>query len=200
MSFITIGSYSGPSAEDPDAAMRELFTVPGNQQDGLSSILRYVQTKAGFTVGSTDTSLFHKILQDEFSDIVIYYPDRSTKNETRFSKVEPNEMIKNNAPPQKGLDVLPANQALQTKPLADGRGTLTKSTIQFLNRMDGNDITLDVVEEYRVSTGFAEAVVKNHCTYIVNRSRMAERADWLVDTVIRDSLEEWCRRITSQGH
>ncbi|GJJ71076.1 hypothetical protein EMPS_03426 [Entomortierella parvispora] len=200
MSFITIGSYSGPSAEDPDAAMRELFTVPGNQQDGLSSILRYVQTKAGFTVGSTDTSLFHKILQDEFSDIVIYYPDRSTKNETRLAKGEQDEMIKNNASSQKVPDVLPVDKALQTKSLGDIQGVLTKSTIQFLNRMDGRDITLDVDEEHRIDTGFMEVVATGNSFYALNRSRMAERADWLVDKVIRDSLEEWCRRITSQGH
>jgi len=203
MAFVTFGSYSGPSPEDPNAEFRKLFTVPANQQDGLSSILRYTQTKSGFTVGSTDTTLFHKILQDEFSDIVVVFPARHVSGETRLGVGELDEMIKNNSLPKEVLEFLPASKALQTKFLVGGgeQRWLTRSIIQFLNRMDARDLTLDVDEEHWIKTELVEIVKTQRLAYAVNRSRMAERADWLVNHLgLRDNLEDWCKRITSQGY
>ncbi|KAF9973798.1 hypothetical protein BGZ73_002958 [Actinomortierella ambigua] len=152
--YRTVGTYRGPQPDDPNAELRKLFTVPENQQDGLASILHYIQQKVGFTVGSTDTKPFQKVLNDEFPDILIYRPASYRTSETKKP--------------------IPTDQIGQTNGSADvgvtPLSTMTRSLIEFITKMDGRDLTLDIAEEHTLNSNGFEVELTDRNAWEVNRS------------------------------
>ncbi|KAG0242784.1 hypothetical protein BGW41_003460 [Actinomortierella wolfii] len=203
--YSTIGTYRGPAPQDPNAELRKLFTVRENQQDGLASILNYAQKKVGFLVGGTDTEAFRKVLHDEFPDILIYKPADYAKEKPTIKRNEHAAPVAGNTlpVPQSILDHLPRDTAEEKEILekvqSSPYNSLVRSVIEFITFMDSRDLTLDIKEQYTINVNGFYVEGNRQNAYEVNRIRMAERADWLVDHLgLKDSMEEWCRRIT--GH
>ncbi|KAG0236494.1 hypothetical protein BGW42_003400 [Actinomortierella wolfii] len=191
----TVGIYSGPSPADRNAELRKLFTVRENQQDGLGSILRYCQTKSGFTVGSSDTTAFQKVLTSEFSSILIPLPSRSSQLEL--------------TKPSTGIIALPTAEELRPYfqnsmileiyiALLMAMGYSYKSIVQFVTKMDSEQLSFDIDESHVFRRDSDTYTLAKRNSWIVNRDEMARQADWLVNKLgLKDSLDDWNQRITS---
>ncbi|KAF9306076.1 hypothetical protein BG003_001114 [Podila horticola] len=187
----TVGIYAGLPA-DPNAEARKMFTERANQQDGLAMILKYCQTKSGFTVGSNNTISFRQVLKDEFSGIVEYQQNVSS---SRLDKTLSGDML----PTAEDLGpYFPFEYILKIYIIilmeATGGGT---SLIQFIIRDEGQ-LSLEVSEAFVMGINGGSSVVAFRNYWIVNRDEMARRADELMDKLkLRESIGNWAKNITS---
>ncbi|KAG0256084.1 hypothetical protein DFQ27_005915 [Actinomortierella ambigua] len=207
----TVGKYTGPPPGNPNADIRMIFTERANQQDGLATILKYCQDKVGFTVGSTNTIPVRALLLWEFSNVLKLQiqgyqagaPAGASAGVVQsIEKITAEGVSIGDDPEVQTLYVPPYPPAYLKflKELQEG-GWSYKSLIVFATKDESNQLSLVIDENHVVRVGSQQGVNAFNTRWIVDRDAMARQADWLVDKLkIKDSLENWNRRITSPGY
>ncbi|KAG0242785.1 hypothetical protein BGW41_003461 [Actinomortierella wolfii] len=203
----TVGTYSGPRPKDPNADIRKIFTERENQQDGLGTILKYCQVKAGFTVGSSNTWPLRAVLLHEFSTILRHQPSSKSSASSLLSPtfsiecVVPEGVRIEDDPRMVKYIPTPPPEYFKFWEDVQRNGYGYNSLIEFLTKDEGNTLSLVIDENHVIHVGSNYSVSAFQNVWIIDRDEMARQADWLVDKLkLKESLEDWNRKITSPGY
>ncbi|KAG0242802.1 hypothetical protein BGW41_003478 [Actinomortierella wolfii] len=194
MSNVSAGFHVGNLADDPDAALRQVFEVRENQQDGLGTILKYCQDKSGYIPGNIDPSGLTQVLNNEFYFVLKQEPDP-----TSFV-----QFMNNSTPPwtvRDMIDHLPENTRLLQFMNNLPSGNYDRSIIQFITEVENGFLSLYiVVVAMQRSNDEAKSKVAVW-SYFIDRDGMANRADDLVAMLReKERIEDWAKGISSEGY
>ncbi|KAF9970181.1 hypothetical protein BGZ73_007197 [Actinomortierella ambigua] len=192
MTDVTAGVYVGLPPQDPQAALRKVFTDRENQQDGLSTILGYCQRKAGFTIGSTDIDGFRKQLAS--FDPVLWVQDSSVMmpmTDTKDAVVRTIETFLQRVP----------DKSKFAKFVSRIQENTNSALVNFCIQKDGDYLALFLSKITLAGNSQNMIGVCAYDIWAVNRNEMASRADELVARVDKkDSIDDWINGISSPGY
>ncbi|KAG0242803.1 hypothetical protein BGW41_003479 [Actinomortierella wolfii] len=196
MGDVSAGFHVGRFAEDPYAALRQVFEVRENQQDGLGSILKYCQDKCGFMPGNTDPNPLLDSLQSDFGNVFKSWPDPTTfMNYIDHlpgppSTIDMVEHLPDNSRLLRFLNSLPTY------------GKYDRSIVQFISEVQGDYLSLYMVKiSIQHDDGKPRSDSVGVAALSVDRDAMARNAEDLTEKIQeKERIDDWGKGISSEGY
>ncbi|KAG0210349.1 hypothetical protein BGX28_009401 [Mortierella sp. GBA30] len=190
MANVTVGVYLGSPVDDRNAELRKVFSERENHPDGLGTILSYCQQESGFTVGSSDLTVFNQKLW-EFKGVledIVYKTASPVVGHKDHVVQQVNDF----------LEPFPDKTKLGAFIAGLQRGSYYSTLVDFCIELRGETLRLYIFKVVM----YGKCPVENWLwIWEVNREEMIRRADELVvKTRLKERIEDWTRDITSDGY